>query len=128
MEPKVIFDLPAAKDVADAIDDAADLIEERGWCQGAAMNVRGEFCMVGAIHYAVYGGWKYVSEKSSKYADYASNSAKVKAAWSQIFKFLPDMKGNRPRRHRIIKYNDAAGRTKQEVLDVLRAAAKDARG
>lgn len=80
--------------------ESADLIEEKGWCQGAPYNSRGEHCMLGAVS----------AVTARKYAIIDGREATGR---------LKRRLGESP-----ALYNDTAGRTKRQVLATLRAVAK----
>ena len=79
--------------------DAADLIEKKGWIQGANWRPGRGFCVFGAI------------DRVAKNDGPAFNDA-VKRVYSLI------------EGHGIAKWNDEPGRTKEEVLAMLRRAAE----
>lgn len=41
--------------VAQVLDDALEVINERGWCQDTLEDGEGRVCAVGAVNYAIYG-------------------------------------------------------------------------
>jgi hypothetical protein len=84
--------------VADVLDDAADRLEREGWAPGVG---GGGHCALGAL-YSVAG---------------------MTALRQRASRVLADSLGL-PYRYRIADWNDAPGRTKQEVLDAFRLAAK----
>lgn len=89
------------RDVADLLDDAADLIERRGWCQGRYQDTDGRLCSVGAL---------------------AAANGDTLASYFPAVLVLSRRVGD------VVGWNDALGRTEQEVLDTFRAAAKEVRG
>lgn len=92
--------------IADVLDDAADYIEANGWCQKHLESPTGEVCASGAIR-AVEPG----------------------AAWGDGYDALALFLGlDNWLVSSIPRWNDAPGRTEQEVLDAFRAAAKQQRG
>lgn len=105
---------------ADILDKAADLIDTRGWNQGHYVNESGGLDLDGALHAAVgmdpqrgtgmhrWPGWTQEREL-------ASNRT---YAW---------LKRWFNRSETPIWWNDQAGRTKEEVVSTLRAAAQTAR-
>ena len=96
----------------DVLHRAADLLEEFGWCQGALTNLGigispreagvDRFCLSGAIGRAVY--------------DLLGFSEGSAIAWARI---LHDLGGIEA-----VSWNDAPGRTKEEVVTKLREAAE----
>lgn len=77
--------------------DAADCIEKYGWCQGHAQDDKGRVCVLGAMVYgaASYEDWQRAIDKIIR----QTNVLEI-ASW-----------------------NDAPGRTMEEVVSMLRAAA-----
>lgn len=100
--------------VADILETAADEIEARGWCQDRRVNELGEVCAVGALHKAMERlhtrGWCRVGNPANE--DYRTATAQLKSVVKNLS---------------IPVWNDKDNRTKQEVLDALRLAAKNAR-
>ncbi|MDP9224133.1 MAG: hypothetical protein M3P18_09810 [Actinomycetota bacterium] len=89
--------------VADVLDDAADLLERKGWIQEAEKSPEG-FCSLGAlIHTRSLVRW----EAAARLAKNVTPGASIHL----ISRSITD-------------WNDAPERTKQEVLDAFRAAAK----
>jgi hypothetical protein len=89
--------------VADLLDDAADLIEYGGWIQGA-LEDRGAHCALGALV-------DVDLENQHRYL--------ARAALAKQVGLNPDRAGNW-----LANWNDDPLRTRQEVLDTFRAAAK----
>lgn len=76
-----------------------NLLEERGWCQGMFENDRGQLCIAGAYRMLpVYDRYENGDE-----------------AWRQIELHLP---------HGLASWNDAEGRTKVQVIDMLQSLIK----
>lgn len=104
---------------ADILDKAADLIEERGWHQGDYVGPTGCLCPYGAMYLAVgitpagrgntndWPGW--TPDRGGPFLD--------AARW--LARYL--------RGRAVSVWNDAEGRTKEEVVSTLRAAAQAAR-
>ena len=101
---------PTNEAVADALDDAAGALEALGWCQGAFESVTGKRCALGAIEAAC-------KQQGAGYVDAHLQMAAEHQLGTHIGigHFC------------IPKWNDQPGRTEQQVLDALRAAAKEAR-
>lgn len=78
--------------------EAADRIEQHGWCQDTAMDYRGRMCVLGALSFAV----------DFSQAEYAAAVGKI-LRQTDAFE--------------IAGWNDAPGRTKDEVVAMLREAA-----
>ncbi len=92
--------------VGELLWKAADIIVEKGWCQGTASNKEGNVCAIGALTWATYelfgpGGLA----EDCKYYLPAVNRLCMKINDSSI-----------------PCWNDAPGRTKQEVVAALRSA------
>ncbi len=84
--------------------DAADLLERDGWCQGAYQDDDGHHCALGALD-AVFG-----SKTSFKAIDWS--------AYARVNERLQDAVGLQ-----IVHWNDAKGRTAEEVISTLRKIA-----
>jgi hypothetical protein len=98
-EPAKVLD-----DASKLLLKAADLLEERGWCQKKAYK-DGKACLVGAIHIAHLGG--------------VPNSLNPWEPQSQAaHDRVRDALGRAP-----AFWNDDAGRTQAEVVSKLRAVA-----
>jgi len=89
---------------------AASILEKRGWVQKVSEDASGACCVQGAIHYAAYGT---ATEPSMCVL---GMHAQVSKAFNRLRACLP--------RNRIIPWNDAEGRTKEEVISKLREAAE----
>ena len=97
---------PAAEAAAPAVlAAAADLIEGRGWAQGEHEDAAGRLCMLGAIRAAVYGAPVLGAADDPRFG-LALAAERLAAA-----RCGRDLTG----------FNDSAGRTRAEVLAVLRA-------
>jgi hypothetical protein len=81
------------------LSDMADLIETNGWCQGNLKNRQGNFCIVGA---------------------HLELSWRRRAVSNQAFAALKRRLGDN-----ISLWNDAPGRTKEEVIELIRRAARE---
>jgi hypothetical protein len=92
--------------VADVLDDAADLLERGGWIRGA-LEDRGAHCALGALVVVDL-------ENQHRYL--------ARAALAKQVGLNPDRAGNW-----LANWNDDPLRTRQEVLDAFRAAAKQER-
>jgi hypothetical protein len=96
--PAVEIERPTVRDV---LHRAADLLEEFGWCQGrAGSKADGAMCAGGAVIEAV--------------ADFR-NGPNFWTTWSRFCE-----------KYRGTSWNDAPGRTKEEVVTALREAAERA--
>jgi hypothetical protein len=96
-----------SNEIADVLDDAADYIEKHGWVQGAAfddyLHRTPAACAYGALSQVAADGQGRVL-----YAAQRDLEVFVGTRW-------------------IGEWNDDPARTKQEVLDAFRAAAKQQR-
>lgn len=97
---------------------AAEHIKTYGWCQGKMFDMsignKHPACLIGSLYYVV-GGGPYVFH--SDHTIIIVNGLELK---------LDEMVSNmlsRPRSS-AMEWNDAAGRTKEEVISLLEAAAK----
>src|SRR5437867_427515 len=88
------------------LDKAADLIGKRGWCQGEFHKSGDGYCILGAIRKISPNGW--LQEPFG----YLVATMKMEMWWNPR-----DLAG----------WKDAKGRTKREVLSILRKSAKNAR-
>jgi hypothetical protein len=81
------------------LNDAADLIDLHGWCQGTIRSVDGCYCIVGAVDAAanVDGGWGYRDARDAVSREVDSSM--------------------------LDKWNDRPDRTKDQVTTALRNAA-----
>jgi len=96
-------------ETAAVLHRAADLLEERGWCQHTAGDNEGRICAATAVSAA------------AKECDTDPNAAM--AALLRHVRVDPD--GVRPRTV-LGRWNDAPGRSRREVTDALRATADEA--
>lgn len=106
--------------VARVLDDAADLIERDGWCQRQLGTPDGRVCTMGAIAKTLgcyetqpsgFGAWGNDYHVTALVQ--SSNRALVEVIEADPALLWP-----------VPAWNDDPARTKQEVLDALRAAAK----
>jgi hypothetical protein len=93
---------PKTKTTADVLRHAALLIEERGWCQGDAVDAHGHLCAVGALSLAMYGDPECMIP------------SEISNALRRSF----------DSRYSVPIWNDVEGRTAAEVIAALRAAAE----
>ncbi len=82
-----------------ALNDAADYIEKHDWRQGALVDIDGKVCALGAI---VFSGHYDDAEAREALKKYLSGTPWVSIA----------------------EWNDAPGRTKEEVIAAFRNAAR----
>lgn len=81
------------------LNDAADLIEEEGWIQGEEHN-SGGYCAIGALKRISGSEWPHITK---------AHIVAVGALSSRVASPIVD-------------WNDAPGRTKEEVVNTLREA------
>lgn len=109
VEHKEQGELPSrVSEVAQYLLKAAAYIEEHGWCQNHINDAAGRVCLAGAI-YAVGGG--FLDDGIPKRCPVRSE------AFDAIRNALPDCT------FRIPAWNDAPGRTQDEVVAKIRAVA-----
>ncbi len=87
---------------------AADVLDDARWIQGMPTDRAGGYCLLGAISLVAYGRMCSFGPKS--------NARRAVEAVSRYIGEPPDF--------RIWVWNDEPGRTKQEVIATLRAAAE----
>jgi hypothetical protein len=97
---------PTPEQVADLLDDAAALTERDGWAQGWMHDPDGRWCQVGAIKGAAAArgmqwNWPLLQAAFNAVADAIGVPTVELTGW-----------------------NDAEGRTEQQVLGMLRTTAK----
>ena len=101
--------------IADYIDTAMDLIEERGLAKRSLQNKQGAVCMQGGLNIAIHGvarpGVPFFYQKDSP----------LELALNAI---LAAIHATGSRATSVTGWNDYGGRTIEQVLDVGRAAAK----
>lgn len=94
------------EEVANLIEDTADLLERSGWCQHTPEDSQGRHCITGALG---------MVQPSSGLASQVETV------------ILKRIHKNGSKALQVETWNDYWKRTEQEVLDTLRQAAKDAR-
>lgn len=101
------------KTVAEILNKAADGLERYGWTQRVYGKARGPKCIMGAIIFAEQGRMPGQSELLGL-------AEKVSEAKKFLLTLIP---GNK---YSIVQWNDKKGRTKGQVIRLLRRAAKKA--
>lgn len=114
--PQVLPSVPSAPTLADRLEGAAALIEERGWRQGAYTDPSGRLCLMGAVVMACVGS---VSQEAALVCRYQHGDA--------LNHYMNAALDTVPTRVRAWEWNDAPGRTQGEVVALLRRAAALAR-
>lgn len=96
---------------SEVFDKAVALIEERGWCQGIMRDEGGELCADGALWFAAL-----------EFAPGAPDYDAVRMASWNLLQLRTEMQFGG-----LVEYNDHPGRTKDEVLEMLRWMAEQTR-
>lgn len=91
-------------EVAEVLEDAADYLEVHGWCQHTVQDQQGRACVLGAINIASGGHTLGVGT----------------CATLAVTRYL----GDRRRPEYVPVWNDMAGRTGDEAIDLLKHTAK----
>lgn len=100
-------------DAADALDNAAKYIDEHGWCQGSLREAEGKVCALGSIMFSRFDSMEW------KYTQYW----KMQGILEKFLK-LPESDSIKPP---LAIWNDAQGRTQEEVVTALRECAESLR-
>ena len=103
---------PTNEDIAEVLDQAHDILLADGWCQHKLHQETGEHCSVGAISETTR--WRYAIKIAAESALAEHLGLPRSTRWHLACE-------------RIIPWNDAPGRTIDDVLDAFRGAAKDLR-
>jgi len=100
---------------ADVLEEAADILETLGWCQGASRLPTGERCLTGAIDEAIQ----------------RFHRGRISHAVPAVYAICRRMgylrSSGEARAEKLIMWNDANDRTQAEVVDELKLTAKDVR-
>lgn len=107
------------EEIAQTLEDAADLLEQ-GWIQGNYRTEEG-YCSEGALGTAINQDWY------SFRAFITSREMKLLSLAEQALVEYVGIPVPHPDARAVVVWNDAAGRTQQEVLDAHRLAAKQVR-
>lgn len=98
-------------EVDEVIEKAAALIEERGWCQGD-FEIDGKLCVLGGVHEILFG---------DPHMRFSLVSHPKKETRELVYDEICNRLGiDRTIRCGVSEWNDAAGRTKEEVISRLR--------
>lgn len=92
--------------VTEHLQRAIDILEREGWIQGAMEGGAGGVCLLGALNIAPSWDVKFDLVRGEP------------VSFGYVRDVLEDRIGDRS----IVSWNDQPGRTKSEVLDVLREA------
>jgi hypothetical protein len=106
---------------SEILEQAADVIEQRGWTTHTTYDGKGRVCAWGAM--LVAAGWDpRVMSLSRERMDSLDAAARIaRSARRFVDNHMLSLFGS------VTSWNDMPGRTKQEVLDMLRSAAKELR-
>lgn len=107
-------------DIPAALRGAATMIREKGWCQGSAIGPRGEVCVSWAVCRADPRS-VILAREAVRDELYRRG---VPPNWQTPVWKTP--KDKPPETISLARWNDEEGRTKEEVLEVLEAAAEAA--
>lgn len=102
---------------ADVLEKAADLLETQGWCQDVYRNKAGELCSIGAVRTAIWGDARMRTTTTNK--DDVELANRTLAVLADKVGVEPGSVGT--------EWNDDPWRTKEEVVDAFKHAAKDLR-
>lgn len=90
------------------ITGAVETLTERGWCQKLIQDNEGRCCILGAMDVVYHQGASYKSGTWEEAKQLISEA--IASNGYPYYLFTSDT---------IIKFNDAPGRTKEEVLELL---------
>lgn len=99
------------KTTAEILREAAEYIGEHGWIQGQLSNPDGKVCAIGAINRAA---------KSDAVAD---TYDAIEALWNYLE--LPSGEQLGSGLHPVARWNDAPGRSAEDVILAMKCAAKE---
>lgn len=105
---------------SDVIENTADYIEEHGWTQRHMIDSEGKVCILGGFCLGVTN----IFTSNTTEAVHAAKYAVAIAVWDA---WRPGARCHATTSGVISSWNDAEGRTEQEVLDILRKTAKEQR-
>ena len=91
---------------------AADYLENHGWCQGKLTEPNGAACAIGAMHCGI-GALRFGERPDT------DKGLRISETITGFSLYLAKQTGN----GRIADWNDAPGRTKEQVVSMLREAA-----
>lgn len=112
---------PREKSLANVLRHAALVIEERGWTTGEPVSPTGKVCAWGGIRVAVYGDGPADDPAD---IDVEAAATAVLAGFVRTYQpTLHDESDGIRDIGAVAAFNDAAGRTAEEVTAALRAAA-----
>lgn len=100
-------------------EDAIAHIEEHGWCQGVEVNKTGAVCAYGAFGLATV---EWTNEIPVRHGSHDRQRV-----FTVRQREILELMGIPFATHTVVSWNDADGRTKDEVIDALTRAAKTLR-
>ena len=100
-------------ETADILEKAAEVLEIRGWTQNTYEDAEGQVCAVGAIRVVAWGHSRWSGTGAIDYQVAGMAQAAMSAHLGV--------------RDLAIEWNDSPERTKEEVIDAFKHAAKDLR-
>lgn len=95
--------------VKDLADKAIEVLERDGWCQGFLTNSQGQHCLLGAMNQAHY---------NDEVGDFHQFYELRQAVSAHIYNGTGDASS-------ITLWNDTPGRTREDVIELLRRAGED---
>lgn len=103
------------KPVSQIFEEAVELLEQRGWCQGRVEDVNGALCAVGALGVAMTGHAHMFANRITSWQ---------KAFFNQVVdedfgRFVAGEDGCE-----VPEWNDRHGQTQQHVMDAMMGYAK----
>jgi hypothetical protein len=121
--------------IGDTLLTALGTIRSRGWCQNALESTDGKVCAVGAVNHALFSGaafWYSPNDKSKGRAEHEQVLSLLASHIPDDFQF-PDLDPDEfygsielSNWSHVVDYNNAEGRTKQEIETWFEKAALDA--
>jgi hypothetical protein len=112
---------------SEIVEGALEILEEKGWCQNADVNVRGQVCVGEALVQAatdnMFGSWDSRTNDINAYTTvHDAAKAVVYAAYSHAFDGAPIDPMSK-----IIVWNDKPSTAVEQVKDTMMTAAKNLR-
>lgn len=109
---------------SEVLENAADILERDGWCQGNLVRPNGSRCSIGAIRKALRDE---MALKVRSDPDYIISPAMTHYQEKLAIQWVLDAAEATGSVMHLPHWNDQPDRTKSEVLDAFRKAAKLAR-
>lgn len=110
-------------ETSEVLVKALEILEEKGWCKRELQNIKGEYCLMGAINKAAYGYGDYPSNASLRTNNTTTNYDEAFPAVKQLAKFVPKLVD----RHinNIVSFNNNPKTTIADIKKVMCSAIKD---